>query len=68
VQDKANNLSPKVVTLKGKYELSKRTYLYGMLAGYNKAAAGTFLQGYATTLGSAGTSATNFALGVVHGF
>jgi len=66
--DKANSKSPKVTSVKAKYDLSKRTYLYGMAANLNKDAAGYILQGYAITTGSSSKNATNFAVGVVHGF
>lgn len=65
--DKAANTNPTVTSLKAKYDLSKRTYLYGMAASYNKEASTKLLQGYAITTGAAKTS-TNFAVGMVHGF
>jgi predicted porin len=66
--DNYENSKPKVTSLKAKYDLSKRTYLYGMAADFNGAAVTNFYQGYATTTGKPGQSATNFAVGVVHGF
>jgi len=62
--------SPKVTSIKAKYDLSKRTYLYGMAADYNKDASKTFYQGYAAVAptAAAAKSSTNFAVGVVHGF
>lgn len=62
--------SPKVTSIKAKYDLSKRTYLYGMAAKYNADAAKSFYQGYAAVAPTAvkNESATNFAVGVVHGF
>ena len=65
--DKAAGTTPEVTSIKAKYDLSKRTYLYGMVADYNTAASVQLLQGYAITLGDAKTS-TNFAFGIVHGF
>ena len=65
--DKFANTNPTVTSLKAKYDLSKRTYLYGMAASYNKEASTKILQGYAVTTGAAKTS-SNFAVGVVHGF
>ena len=65
---KADNKDPKITSLKAKYDLSKRTYLYGMAARLNKDAAGQILQGYAITTGDSTKNATNFAVGVVHGF
>ncbi len=66
----ANKKSPKVTSLKAKYDLSKRTYLYGMAAKYNSDAALSLYQGYAVVAPTATQekSATNFAFGVVHGF
>jgi predicted porin len=66
--NKTDNTDPKVTSLKAKYDLSKRTYLYGMAARFNKDAAGELYQGYAVTTGSNTKNATNFAVGVVHGF
>jgi len=62
--------SPKVTSIKAKYDLSKRTYLYGMAADYNRDASKTFYQGYAAVAPGdvAAKSSTNFAVGVVHGF
>lgn len=60
--------SPKVTSIKAKYDLSKRTYLYGMTANYNAAASKTLYQGYASTIAAAAKTSTNFAVGVVHGF
>lgn len=58
-----------VTSLKAKYDLSKRTYLFGMAASYNKDAnAMGILQGYAAAAGSTTSSATNFNAGVVHSF
>ena len=65
--DKAASTTPAVTSLKAKYDLSKRTYLYGMVADYNTAASAQLFQGYAITMGTAKTS-TNLAVGVVHGF
>lgn len=65
--DKYANTNPAVTSVKAKYDLSKRTYLYGMAANYNAEASTKILQGYAITTGTAKT-ATNFAVGVVHGF
>jgi predicted porin len=69
------NTKPTVTSVKVKYDLSKRTYLYGMGARYNGAASTEIFQGYgvgvlantSTVLG-ANKTATNFAVGVVHGF
>jgi len=70
-KDNASNKSPQILSFKGKYDLSKRTYLYGMYANYNADAATSVLQGYAinglTTYG-ANKIAQNISVGVVHGF
>jgi len=74
--DNANGTKPQIISLKAKYDLSKRTYLYAMGAQYNNAAAQQMFQGYAVNLAnvvSSGTfaadkKATNLAVGVVHGF
>ena len=65
--DKAASTTPEIASVKAKYDLSKHTYLYGMVADYNKAASAQIFQGYAIALGDAKTS-TNFAVGIVHGF
>jgi len=59
--------NPAVTSLKAKYDLSKRTYLYGMASVQNADAYG-IPQGYNVTTGAADKGATNFAVGVVHGF
>ncbi len=74
--DKYSRTSPTVTSIKAKYDLSKRTYLYGMGARYNAAASVQLLQGYAINVTSASDytpaaankSSTNFAFGIVHGF
>jgi predicted porin len=66
--DKKNNTNPKIVSVKAKYDLSKRTYLYGTVANFSKEATAVMYQGYASTLGSATKSATNLGLGIVHAF
>lgn len=58
----------KITSLKAKYDLSKRTYVFGMAANYNKAAAGSISQGYAAATGDGVSSATNFNAGIVHSF
>lgn len=65
--DSAAKTTPAVTSFKAKYDLSKHTYLYGMVADYNSAASSQMFQGYAITLGDAKTS-TNFEFGIVHGF
>ena len=65
--DKAASTKPEIISVKARYDLSKHTYLYGMIADYNKDASAKMFQGYAVTLGDANT-ATNFAFGIVHGF
>jgi len=62
--------SPKVTSLKAKYDLSKRTYLYAMAADYNTDASKTFYQGYAAVAAAdvMAKKSTNYAFGVVHGF
>jgi len=71
---KADSKKPKITSLKAKYDLSKRTYLYGMAASYNADAATSIYQGYVSadpsgfTNTSANKSASNFAVGIVHGF
>jgi predicted porin len=57
-----------VTSLKAKYDLSKRTYLFAMAAEYNQPAAANISQGYAAATGSATGTATNFNVGVVHAF
>jgi predicted porin len=60
---------PSIVSLKAKYDLSKRTYLYATAAKYDKEAAAAIKQGYnESTTGSTTSSATNLGLGIVHGF
>lgn len=72
--DKAGDKNPAITSIKAKYDLSKRTYLYGMAANYNADASTEMYQGYAVGLGvtantkGAGKNAQNFAVGVVHGF
>ncbi len=67
--DKATtNKDPRIVSIKAKYDLSKRTYLYGTVANFNKDAAGAIHQGYANGTGSNTKSANNLGLGVVHSF
>ena len=65
--DKANAKSPTITSLKAKYDFSKRTYAYGMVAQYNSDAGALMLQGYGDILGKA-KSTTNYAVGIVHGF
>ena len=63
------NTSPKIVSLKTKYDLSKRTAIWGLVSNYNKEAAGAMAQGYAATNATAGTSsAMGYGVGVTHSF
>lgn len=64
----ASGAKPKVTSVKAKYDLSKRTYLYGMAARYNSAASNELFQGYVAVTAAADKSSTNYAVGVVHGF
>lgn len=66
--DKLLNTSPKVVSLKAKYDFSKRTYAYATVANINKEGATVISQGYANGTGSSSKSVTNLGLGIVHGF
>lgn len=66
--DKLTNKSPTVLSLKAKYDFSKRTYAYATVANINKEGADVISQGYANGTGSATKSVTNLGLGIVHGF
>jgi predicted porin len=66
--DKANNIKPSILTLKAKYDFSKRTYAYTMISSYDKEAAGNILQGYGDFKGQGNKKATGVAVGMVHSF
>jgi predicted porin len=66
--DNFSGTKPKVTSVKAKYDLSKRTYLYGMAARYNGAASEKLFQGYVAVTAAEAKSANNYAVGIVHGF
>lgn len=60
--------SPKIVSLKAKYDFSKRTAVWALASDYNKDAAYRMNQGYALGTTLATKSATGFGLGITHQF
>lgn len=58
-----------VVSLKAKYDFSKRTYVYSMISNYNSVASANLNQGYAALAAVGTAKATQgVAVGLVHGF
>jgi predicted porin len=67
-KDDVANTDPKIVSLKAKYDLSKRTAVWGLVSNYNKDAAGAIKQGYNLSTTGATKTATGFGVGVTHSF
>lgn len=62
------NTTPTIISLKAKYELSKRTSIWGLVSNYNADAAYAMPQGYALGTTGATNSATGFGVGITHTF